>query len=262
MHGLHPQPLFICASFLVAGLAILRPVHAQQDASAAFSSAAGAVVPLPSNASADQSIINGFTNQNPPANLFNNNGPATNYGLAPQFNQTGPGALTRLQYTGTGTVAYSDQAIPSYGAVNLGCGFGYIDPNFQAAYVGVSSAFYNRGYSCGICIKLQCDDQTCAVPGTQAIAQIVDQCGACADADMNIAGPLFQKLSGRSGGSEPSIAISWQVVDCSPYINGTIKMLVKPGGTAYYQAFNFAESRQPITAVQGGCIYHVKFLWE
>jgi len=170
--------------------------------------------------------------------------------VAPQFNETGPGALTRLQYTGTGTVGYDQAPIASSGAVSLSCGSGYVDPVFQSAYIGIGSAFYNKGYSCGRCVRLQCDDVSCAKPGTQAVAQIVDMCGECFDGDMNIATPLFERISGRQANPTPSIAVSWEFVDCSPYINSTIKMLVKPGGSAYYQAFNFANSRQVITAVQ------------
>lgn len=220
-------------------------VAAQQDA---FATAASNVIPTPSNSSANQALFANFATPSPPQNMFNGNTP--NFGLAPQFNKTGPGSMTRLNYTGTGSVAYSQEPIPSYGAVNLGCGFGYVGPEFQGAYVGVSSSYFQRGYSCGLCIKIQCDDISCAVPGKTAVAQIVDLCGACSAADMNIAGPLFQNLTGRSGGTNPTITLSWEYVDCSPYINGTIKMLVKPGGTAYYQAFNFANARQPIMAVQ------------
>ena len=77
---------------------------------------------------------------------------------------------------------------------------------------------------------MQCDDVTCAAPGAQAVAQIVDACGECFDADMNIATPLFAKLAGREPNPNPSLAVSWDYVDCSAYINTSIKMLVKPGG--------------------------------
>jgi hypothetical protein len=98
---------------------------------------------------------------------------------------------------------------------------------------------------------VQCDDVTCARPGAQAVAQIVDACGGtCFDADMTVATPLFEKLAGRPANPNPSLAISWDYVDCSPFLNTTIKMLVKPGGSAYFQSFNFANSRQVITAVQ------------
>jgi len=148
-------------------------------------------------------------------NLFGNSTNSTHsYGVAPQFNQTGPGALTRLNYTGTGTVGYDQAPIASSGAVSLSCGFGYIDAAFQAAYIGIGSAYYNRGYSCGRCVQLQCDDITCAHPGAQGVAQIVDMCGECQDADITIATPLFESLAGRPSNPTPSIAVSWQFVDC------------------------------------------------
>ena len=114
----------------------------------------------------------------------------------------------------------------------------------------MGGAFFQQGFSCGRCILLQCDDASCEQQGRQAVAQIVDQCGECVDADLNIGYPLFEKISGRTANANPNLALSWQFIDCSPYINSTIKMLVKPGGNAYYQAFNFANSRQVITAVQ------------
>lgn len=40
-------------------------------------------------------------------------------------------------------------------------------------------------------------------------------------------------------------------MDCSPLIDGTIKVLVKRGGSAYYQSFNFANARV-VGAGEGG----------
>jgi hypothetical protein len=210
------------------------------DAAAAFNAAANSQ-PLPT----DQAVLDVFANPSQSSSLNDNGAGEGNieYGLSPN-------ATSRLSYTGLGTVAYSQTPIPSSGAVNLGCGFGYIDSNFTSALVGVGSAFFQQGFSCGRCILLQCDDSSCDEPGRQEIAQIVDQCGECRDADINIGYPLFEKISGRSPSANPNLALSWQFIDCSQYINSTIKMLVKPGGSAYYQAFNFANSRQVVTAVQ------------
>jgi hypothetical protein len=83
-------------------------------------------------------------------------------------------------------------------------------------------------------------------------------CGECWDADLTVATPLFRSLVGREPSPNPSVAISWEFVDCSPQINGTIKMLQKPNGSAYYQAFNFANSAQVIIAarVNGQLLKH------
>ncbi len=232
--------LFIAATCLIC------TAQSQQntDAAAAFDAAASSQ-PLPT----DQSVLDVFAN---PSSQSSNEtssaspGPGNNamdYGLSPN-------ATSRLSYTGLGTVAYSQDPLPSSGAVSLGCGFGYLNSNFTSAIVGVGPAFYQEGFSCGRCILLQCDDTSCEQPGRQAVAQIADQCGECLDADVNINYPLFEKISGRSPAPNPNLSLSWQFVDCSDYINGTIKMLVKPGGSAFYQAFNFADSRQVITAVQ------------
>lgn len=45
--------------------------------------------------------------------------------------------------------------------------------------------------------------------------------------------PLFTRLAGRPANPNPSLTISWEFVDCSPYINTTIKMLgtFKAGGS-------------------------------
>lgn len=41
----------------------------------------------------------------------------------------------------------------------------------------LSSTFYNKGFGCGQCVKLQCDDQACAQLGRQVLAMVVDLCG-------------------------------------------------------------------------------------
>ena len=61
----------------------------------------------------------------------------------------------RLKYTGTGTDAYDQIPASSTVGLTLGCGFGYISPDFQQAFVGLGSSFYQKGFSCGRCIKLQ-----------------------------------------------------------------------------------------------------------
>ena len=38
--------------------------------------------------------------------------------------------------------------------------------------------------------------------------------------------------------------MSWEWVPCGNLIQGNIKMLQKPGGTAYYQAFSFSNTKQ------------------
>ncbi|GAB4818173.1 hypothetical protein N2152v2_005219 [Parachlorella kessleri] len=153
----------------------------------------------------------------------------------------------RLKYQGTGTTSYQPDPIPTSGAVGFACSLGYLSPAFLGAYVGVGTLAYNKGYACGQCIKLQCDDAACAQPGKQLIANVVDLCGDCFDADLSIAQPLFQNLTGARG---PSASISWEWVACPDLIQGNIKMLQKPQGTAYYQAFSFANSIQPVIAVR------------
>ena len=38
------------------------------------------------------------------------------------------------------------------------------------------------------------------------------------------------------------LQISWEYVECAPFITGSIKMLVKPNSNAYFQSLNFANS--------------------
>lgn len=174
------------------------------------------------------------------------------YGIAPEFNTTKGGNLTRLDYKGVGTMSYSYQPISPFGAMELSCSTGFVEPQFQGAYVSLSDQFYREGKSCGACVEISCDDESCGQPGKKAVATVVDICGRCFGADMNIATPMFANLTSQDATinvTSKQIAISWRFVDCSPYINGTIKMLVKPDGNAYFQAFSFSNSRQPIAAV-------------
>uniref|UniRef100_A0A1D1ZQJ3 Expansin-like EG45 domain-containing protein n=1 Tax=Auxenochlorella protothecoides TaxID=3075 RepID=A0A1D1ZQJ3_AUXPR len=159
-------------------------------------------------------------------------------------------AEQRLTYKGVATTGYTSTPLTTYGATNLGCALGYVGDNFTSDYVAMGPSFFNQGYSCGLCIRLECDDARCEQPGRTRVAQVLDYCGNCYDADLTIAQPLFVALTGRQPSPNPSALISWEFVDCAPYSNGTIKMLVKQGGSAYYQAFSFANSIYTITAAQ------------
>ena len=149
-------------------------------------------------------------------------------------------------------MSYSYEPISSFGAMELSCSTGFVEPQFQGAYVGLSEQLYREAKSCGACVEISCDDKSCGQLGKKAVATVVDLCGRCFGADMNIATPMFANLTSQDPSKEitsKQIVISWRFVDCSPYINGTIKMLVKPDGNAYFQAFSFSNSRQPIVAV-------------
>ncbi|KDD75789.1 hypothetical protein H632_c498p0 [Helicosporidium sp. ATCC 50920] len=160
------------------------------------------------------------------------------------------GDSLRLKFRGVATTAYTAQPISSFGAVSFGCGMGYVSSNFTSAYVGVGRAMFNMGFSCGQCIRLQCDDESCKHVGKKVDAQIIDSCGNCPGADISIANPLFQTLTGRLPSPKPNALISWEFIDCAPRLSGSIKMLVKPGGSIYYQAFNFANSIDVIRGVE------------
>jgi hypothetical protein len=113
------------------------------DAATAFADAAAAAAAAPPPAT--------------PSDPYTSNSEA--YGIAQQFRPTeqGGGGQSRLSYTGVGTVAFAPQPIPTYGAQSLGCGFGYVSLNFTAAYIGVGPSFYQQGFACGRCVKLQCE---------------------------------------------------------------------------------------------------------
>lgn len=155
--------------------------------------------------------------------------------------------VTRLEYMGLGGSFYVANPLPPTGAVNFACSLGYLPEAFRGAYVAMGSAFYNKGFACGQCIRLQCDDEGCEEVGKQMTAMVVDLCGNCFDADLSLAQPLFQNLTGSRG---PNALISWEWVPCGELLQGNIKMMQKPGGTAFYQAFSFANSRQPVVAVR------------
>ncbi|KAL4860181.1 hypothetical protein ACK3TF_000377 [Chlorella vulgaris] len=174
--------------------------------------------------------------------------PSGQFGLAASIGS--PAGEPRLQFQGTATVAYSPDPLTPYQAVGLGCGLGFVSPTFQTNYVGVSSEYFDNAQACGRCITLQCDDQSCAEPGKELPALVVDVCGSCSGSDLSIAIPLFKNLTGRDAGSNPSIVVSWDLISCAPYTVGTIKMLVKAGGSAFFQAFGFSNYVVPIAQVQ------------
>lgn len=171
---------------------------------------------------------------------------AQTYGLATEVVN---GDLDRLDLPGVAAPGYSIRPMSSYGAVSLSCGLGYVEEHFRSRYLAVSPAMYNAGFSCGRCVRIQCDDKSCAEPGKQIVAAVVDQGGELFDGDLTISGALFVELAGRELGANPSLTVSWQFDECQDYIDTPIKMLVKPGGSAYYQALSFSNSRQPILAV-------------
>lgn len=76
--------------------------------------------------------------------------PAPKFGLVP----SGEAAKPRLRYQGNGVTSYAEAPIASTGAVGFSCGFGYVGPAFQAAYVGVGSAFFLNSAACGRCLKV------------------------------------------------------------------------------------------------------------
>ncbi|PSC72982.1 Expansin 1 [Micractinium conductrix] len=167
------------------------------------------------------------------------------YGLA-----AGPaGEIARLKYAGTAVSAYEATPLASAGAIDLGCGFGFVDEDFRAAYIGVGNDYWGKGFACGRCVRLQCDDAACQPLGARMVVQVVDLCGDCLGANIALSIPAFQNFT--AGSDLNTLQVSWEFLpDCSPYVNGTIKMLVKPGGNAYFQAFNFANSLVPIVAAQ------------
>lgn len=61
--------------------------------------------------------------------------------------------------------------------MNYACSFGFLSPAFRGNYVGLGATFYNKGFACGQCIMLQCDDAACKQPGKQLLAMVVDLCG-------------------------------------------------------------------------------------
>lgn len=243
---------------LLVGLLCVGVAHAQNSAANAFSAAAAGSVEVAGTTGSnfkltpqDQALLDGFfAPEETNADIFDPSSNTQTYGLAPIFTSKGPDRKSRLEYPSIGTVGYGMEPMKSYGGVGLSCGFGYVDEYFRGRFVAIGKSFYNQGFTCGRCIEIQCDDVSCEEPGRTAVAQVVDLCGECYDGDMTVSGSLFEEIVGRDPNPNPSVSLSWRFTDCSPYINTTIKMLVKPGGSAYYQALNFANARVPILAVQ------------
>ncbi|KAI3434688.1 hypothetical protein D9Q98_002751 [Chlorella vulgaris] len=176
------------------------------------------------------------------------NGEPVTFGLLPEAAEANS-SYVRLRYKARAISAYSPEPVPTSGVQRLGCGFGWLDPSFSGAYIGVGSSAFSGGTACGRCVEVQCDDQACSDPGSSLVVQIVDLCGDCFGADISLSMPAFLNFTGAAPASNPTLEVSWEFVDCSDLIDGTIKMLVKRGGNAYYQSFNFANARVPIAAV-------------
>lgn len=202
----------------------------------------------------DQLLLDSFfAEQSNPGNandytdLFGSGMAAQSYGLASEFLN---GEIERLDLPGIASPGYSMAPMSSYGAVSLSCGLGYVEEIFRSNYIAVSPALYNAGFSCGRCVKISCDDKSCKEPGKQLVATVVDQGGELFDGDLTLAGSLFKELTGREIGANPAISVSWEFLpSCGDYIDSAIKVLVKPGGSAYYQALSFSNSREAILAV-------------
>lgn len=86
-------------------------------------------------------------------------------------------SYVRLRYKARAISAYSPEPVPTSGVQRLGCGFGWLDPSFSGAYIGVGSSAFSGGTACGRCVEVQCDDQACSDPGSSLVVQIVDLCG-------------------------------------------------------------------------------------
>lgn len=155
-----------------------------------------------------------------------------------------------LSYSGSMMTAFGSTPITNYGAASYGCGLGYVDSNFTTNFIGVGKEYFNSGYSCGQCAKVRCDDDICQEKGRTLVALIVDVCGNCEDAGISVPINMFLNLTDSTELEASTALVSWEFVDCSPYIYGTIKMLVKSGGTIYYQALNFSNSRYVIKAAE------------
>ena len=160
------------------------------------------------------------------SDLFGSGMASQTYGLAPQVVS---GDIERLPLPGVGQPGYSNEAVSSYGAVSLSCSLGYLEEPFRSRFVALSPAMMNAGFSCGRCVRLQCDDTSCAEAGKQIVAQVVDRGGELFDGDVTLSGALFKELTGRDFGRNPSIHVSWAFESCSPWIDTPVKMLVKPG---------------------------------
>jgi len=247
-----------CLMAVTLCLALSTRLANAQSAAEAFSNAASEVEVAGTKDSSfklsdeDQKLLDGFfePEKMQTEDIFGDGFASQTYGLAPVFTSKGPDRKPRLEYPSIGTVGYGMEPMSSYGGVGLSCGFGFVDEYFRGRFVAIGKSMYNQGFTCGRCVKVQCDDSSCAEPGKSIVAQVVDLCGECFDGDMTVGGSLFKELVGRNPNPNPSVALSWEFTECSPFINSTIKMLIKPGGSAYYQAFNFANAKQPILAAQ------------
>lgn len=146
-------------------------------------------------------------------------------------------------FTGDGT-AFSE-AVNNTGAA-FACSFRYLNNWASQYFVAMNAAQWDDGQVCGSCVRARCIDSRCPIQNVDVVAMVVDKCPECAHGALDFSYPAYSAVTG----SWPNrLTVSWEFVDCSSFIDGTIKMWPKDGGNAYWQAFYFANARYQLQSV-------------
>ncbi|KAL6768713.1 hypothetical protein ACKKBF_B15890 [Auxenochlorella protothecoides x Auxenochlorella symbiontica] len=146
-------------------------------------------------------------------------------------------------FHGDGT-AFSD-AVNNTGAA-FACSFRYLNNWASQYFVAMNEEQWNDGLVCGSCVRARCVDPKCPVQNVDIVAMVVDRCPECSYGDLDFSYPAYSAVTG----SWPNrLKVSWEKVDCSAFIDGTIRMWPKDGVNPFWQAFYFANSKYQIQNV-------------
>jgi hypothetical protein len=171
--------------------------------------------------------------------------------LTEQQIETGK-ALSQMRQ-GTATIVYREQGSVTDGQ-RMNCGLGYMNSHFSNFNVGVSSQLYGKGELCGVCIQLYCVDSVCENPldlDNYGVFMISDSCTDCALNDLTISTQgMFNVSGGVDYYTTPSLQVAWELIPCTPLIDGGIRVLPLRDNSEVMLGLNFSNLKVVLRAVR------------
>lgn len=139
--------------------------------------------------------------------------------------------------------------IGKFDGVELGCGFGYMNPYFTQNYVAVGPDLFANGLRCGLCIELWCVDSICPQPFANSSTFLVaDRCDTCENNDIIVSFDGIQQLTSVDADINPQLQIAFKFTACNDLIKGPVLMLPSPSNSRQRVAINFSNVKVPVKA--------------